>query len=74
MTTAEALALARTGLTVWLVDTGTGPSLTTRIPCGRTPAYSLGRWPPDALPTHDELAADIAAGLQQLSRLNRRAA
>ena len=74
MTTAEALALARTGLTVWLVDTGTGARLTTRIPCGRTPAYSLGRYTPDAIPTEDELAADITHGLQQLARLQRSAA
>lgn len=74
MTPALARSLLSTGLTVWLIDTGTGPTLTTRIPCGRTPAYSLGRWPPDALPTDEELAADLAAGLQQLTRLTRRAA
>ena len=74
MSPAEALDLARTGQTVWLADFGAGPTLTTRIPCGRTPAYSLGRWPPDALPTPEELEADIAAGLQQLSRLRRKAA
>lgn len=74
MTPAEALALARTGLTVWLVDTGTGPRLTTRIPCGRTPAYSLGRYTPDAMPTEAEIDDDITHGLQQLARLQRSAA
>jgi len=75
MTPATALDLARTGLTVWLVDTGTGPRLTTRIPCGRTPAYSMGRYTPDAIPTLAEVEADLMYGLQQLKRLtNRRAA
>lgn len=74
MTPATALDLARTGKTVWLADFGTGPRLTTRIPCGRTPAFSLGRWPPDALPTEAEIEADIAHGLQQLNRLRRKAA
>lgn len=73
MTPADAIALLRTGKTVYLADFGTGPRLTTRIPCGRTPAFSLGRYTPDALPTEDELRADISNGLAQISRNRRRA-
>lgn len=74
MTPADALELLATGLTVYLADFGTGPRLTTRIPCGRTNSYSLGRYPPDALPTRDELKADITHGLAQLARNRSRAA
>lgn len=74
MTPAAAYPLLRTGLTVYLVDTGSGPRLTTRIPCGRTNSYSLGRYPPDALPTRDELKADISHGLAQLARNRSKAA
>lgn len=61
--------------TVWLIDRGLGPELTTSIPCGRTAAYSMGRYTPDAIPTLAEVEADLMYGLQQLKRLtNRRAA
>ena len=74
MTPADAYPLLKTGQTVYLADFGTGPRLTTRIPCGRTPAYSLGRYTPDALPTADELRADITHGLAQLARNRSKAA
>lgn len=74
MTPAQAYPLLKTGQTVYLADFGTGPRLTTRIPCGKTPYYSLGRYTPDAMPTEDELAADITNGLQQLGRNRSKAA
>lgn len=74
MTPAAALELARTGLTVYVADFGRGPELTTRIPCGRTLAYSLGRWPPDALPTLSEMKADLASARAQIARDRRRTA
>lgn len=72
MSPADARTLLATGQTVYLADFGTGPVLTTRIPCGQTPRYSLGRYPPDAMPTDDELAEDLLAGRQQLARMARK--
>lgn len=73
---ALALQLFRTGRTVWLVKPPylSTPQLTTRIPCGRTVAFSLGRAVDGVLPTPAELADDLLAGQQQLSRMARKAA
>jgi hypothetical protein len=71
-----ALQLFRTGRTVYLAKPPylSEPVLTTRIPCGRTVAFSLGRRVGNAMPTPEELTEDLVAGQQQLSRLQKKAA
>jgi hypothetical protein len=73
---AEAIDLFRTGQTVWLAKPPylSQPIVTARIPCGRTLAFSLGRAVDGVLPTVREIADDLLAGQQQISRMLKRAA
>lgn len=72
----QVIDLFRTGRTVYLMKPPylSKPQLTTRIPCGRTLAFSLGRAVDGVLPTPAEIADDLLAGQQQLSRMQKRAA
>jgi hypothetical protein len=72
----HALELMRTGHTVWLAKPPymSTPRLTTAQPCGRTAAFSLGRAVDGVLPTPQELAEDLLAARQQLSRAARKSA
>jgi len=70
--TASALVRQAAGRrTLYLVQRPlrTDPELTLDVPCGRTRAVPLGRWPLDALPTESELAADLAVAMRALERV-----
>lgn len=67
---ARALIRQARGLrTVYLVrrPTSSEPEITLDVPCGQTRAVALGRWPPDATPTEEELAYDIRLAMSALS-------
>lgn len=53
---------------VWLVEHQGKPALTLRTPAPDRLAVNMGRWPIDALPTAEELRADLSGAVAQLGR------